>query len=56
MYFKQSVFTYSVCGPVTKTKEKVKKIKKQEIQDTFIKTNQIKLIFNMMWIMEVLKI
>ena len=40
MKLKQPGFTYSACGPLQKTK-------KQEILDTFIKTNQIKLVFNM---------
>ena len=52
MHLRQAVFTYSVCGPFTKNKKK----KKQKIQDIFIKTNQIKLVFNMIWFMEILKI
>ena len=40
MHLKQPGFTYSSCGTFTKnTEKKIKKIKKQEIQDTFIKTN-----------------
>ena len=39
MHLKQPGFTYSSCGTFTKNTEKKKKIKKQEIQDTFIKTN-----------------
>ena len=40
MYLKQPGFTYSTCGSFTKIKERIKKkLKKQEIQDTFIKTN-----------------
>ena len=35
MYLKQPGFTYSTCGPFTNKK----KLKKQEIQDIFIKTN-----------------
>ena len=38
-----------------KTKE-YKSLRKQEIQNMFTKTNQIKLIFNMTWLMETLKI
>ena len=34
MYLRQPGFTYSACGPFTKTKNT-----KQEIQDVFIKTN-----------------
>ena len=46
MHLKQSGFTYSACGPFTKNKERIKNLKKQEIQDVLIKTNQIKLVFN----------
>ena len=38
-----------------KTKKEYKYLKKQKIQDIFIKTNQIKLVFNMTWLMEILK-
>ena len=58
MHFRQLGFTYSVCGPFTENKEtiKKKKLKKQEILNKFIKTNYIKLVFNMIWLMEILKI
>ena len=39
MHLRQPGFTYSACGPFTKTKEKLKNLKKHEIQDIFIKTN-----------------
>ena len=39
MHLKQLCFTYSPCGSFTKGKERIKKIKKQQIQDIFIKTN-----------------
>ena len=39
-HLKQPGFTYSACGAFTKTKERIKKLKKQEIQNIFIKTNQ----------------
>ena len=39
MHLRQTGFTYGACGPFTKKKERIKKLKKQEIQDTFIKTN-----------------
>ena len=39
-YLKQPEFTYSACGPLLKAKtKKFKNLKKQEIQDIFIKTN-----------------
>ena len=55
MHLKQPGFTYSACGPFTKNKE-FKNLKKQEIQAIFTKTNLIRLVFNMMWHMEILKI
>ena len=39
MHLRQPEFTYSACGSFTKSKERIKKIKKQEINDIFIKTN-----------------
>ena len=39
MHLKQPGFLYSACCPFTKNKERAKKIKKQEIQDIFIKAN-----------------
>ena len=39
MYLRQRRFAYSLCGPFNKNKQKIKKLKKQEIQDIFIKTN-----------------
>ena len=39
MHLKQPGFKYSVCGPFTINKEIIKNLKKQEIQDVFIKTN-----------------
>ena len=48
MHLRQPGFTYSACGPFTKNKERIQKLKKkQEIHDIFTKTNQIKLVFNM---------
>ena len=39
MHLRQPEFTYSACGPSTKNKEKIQKIKKQEIHNIFFKTN-----------------
>ena len=39
MHLRQPEFTYSSCGPFTKNKEKIQKIKKQEIHNIFFKTN-----------------
>ena len=54
IHLRQPVFTYSACGPFTKNREKIQK--KQEIHDTFIKRNQVNLVFNMTWLIETLKI
>ena len=47
MHLKQPVLKYSVCGPFTRTKKEYKNLKKQEIHNILIKTNKIKLVFNM---------
>ena len=39
-----------------KTKKEFKNLKKQEIQAIFTKMNLIRLVFNMIWHMEILKI
>ena len=40
MHLRQPGFTYSARGPFTKNEERItKNVKKQEIQDIFIKTN-----------------
>ena len=36
---KQPEVTYSACSPFTENKERIKKLKKQEIQDIFIEMN-----------------
>ena len=56
MHLKQPGFTYSTCGPFTKNKERIQSLKKQEIQAIFTKMNLIKLVFNMIWLMGILKI
>ena len=58
MHLKQPGFAYSTCGPFNKNKEKIfsKKLKKQEIQAMLTKMNLIRLVFNMIWLMEILKI
>ena len=55
MHLRQPQFVYSACGPFTKNKE-FKNLKKQEIQAIFTKMNQIKHAFNMIWLLEILKI
>ena len=50
-------FTYTVYGQFTKNKERIQKFKKKrEIQTIFIKMNLIRLAFNMILHMEILKI
>ena len=56
MHLKQPGFTYSACGLLTKNKERFKNLKKQEIQAIFTKMNLIRLVFNMIWHMGILKI
>ena len=56
MHLKQPGFTYSACGLFTKTRERIQKLKKHEIQAIFTKMNLIKRVFNMIWLMEILKI
>ena len=56
MHLKQPRFTYSACGLFIKIKERIHNLKKKEIQDIFIKINWVKLVFNMIWLMEILKI
>ena len=60
IHLKQPGFTYSACGPfkgrIQKTKEEFKNLKKQEIQAIFTKMNLIRHDFNMILLMEILKI
>ena len=56
MQLKQPGFTYSACGPFIRNKEKFRNLKKQDIQTIFIKSDLIRLVFNMIWDMEILKI
>ena len=39
MHLRQPGFTYSVCEPFTKNKERIQNLKKQEIQVIFTKMN-----------------
>ena len=56
MHLIQPRFTYSACNPFTKNKESIKKLKKQETQAIFTKMNLIKPVFNMIWLIGILKI
>ena len=46
MHLRQPEFTYSACEPFTINKERIQTLQKQVIDNIFIKTNQIKLVFN----------
>ena len=40
IHLRQPGFTHSTCGPITKNRERIQKLKKNlEIHDIFIKTN-----------------
>ena len=56
IHLKQPGFTYSACGPFTTNKERIQKLKKQGIQTIFTKMNLIRLVFNTIWLMEILKV
>ena len=51
MHLKQPGFTYSACGPFTKTKKELNSLCKLEIQILFIKMYLIKPVFNMIRLM-----
>ena len=51
MHLKQPGFTYIACGPFKKTK-KLKSLCRLEIQILFIKMNLIRLVFNIIWLIE----
>ena len=44
MHLKQPSFTYSVCGPFTKTKKKLKSLCRQKRQTLFTEMNFTKLL------------
>ena len=57
MHLKEPGFTYSACGLFTKNKDRIQNFK--ETGDTryiFAKMNLIKLAFNIIWLIEILKI
>ena len=56
MHLRQPAFTYSTCSLFTKNKEKIQKLKKQRIQDVFIKIDYIKLVLSMKMIMDILQV
>ena len=56
MHLKQSGFTYSACGPLTKIKERIQKIKKTRDTKYIYKSELDKFVLSMIWLMEILKI
>ena len=51
MHLKQSGFTYSACGPFTKTKERIEKFMQTGNTDFIYKIDLEKAFFNMIWLM-----
>ena len=49
MHLKQSGFTYTVCGPFTKNKKRIKKF--MQTGNTYLEISFIKLLLNMIWLM-----
>ena len=56
MHLKQPQFVYSVCGPFTRHKEKLKNLNKLMIRIIFIEMNLIKLVFNTILLTLIIKI
>ena len=56
MHSQQPGFTYSACGPFTKNKERIQKFKETVDTNYNTKMNLIRLVFNMTWLMDILKI
>ena len=56
IHLKQPGFTIVLVDHLLKTKKEFKNLKKQEIQAVFKKMNLIRLVFNLIWHMEILKI
>ena len=52
MHLKHPGLTYSVCGALTKTKGELKNLWKQKTQIIFTRMILIKLVFNMIRLME----
>ena len=56
MHLRQPQFVYSASGPFTRHKERIKKFKKLVIRVIFIEMNLIKLVFNTIPLMQIIKI
>ena len=56
MHLRQPRFVYSPCGPFTRHKERIKEFKRKAIRVIFIEMNSIKLVFNTILLMQIIKI
>ena len=56
MTLRQPQFVYSGCGPFTRHKERINKLNKLVIRVIFIEMNLIKLVFNKILLMQIIKI
>ena len=56
MHLRQPQFVYSACGPFTRHKERIKNLNKLVICVIFIEMSSIKLVFNMILLMQIIKI
>ena len=56
LHLKQPGFTYSACGPFTKNKERIQKFKETRDKNYIYKNELDKVVFSMIWLVEILKI
>ena len=56
MHLRQLRFVYSACGPFTRHKEKIKEFKRTGDTRYIIEMNSIKLVFNTILLMRIIKI
>ena len=56
MHLRQPRLVYSVCGPFTRHKERIKEFNVQVRRIIFIEMNLIKLVFNTILLMQIIKI
>ena len=56
MDLRQPQFVYCVCGPFTRHKERIKELNVQVMRVIFIEMNSIKLVFNAILFMQIIKI
>ena len=56
MHLRQPRFVYSACGPFTRIKKELKNLSKLVIRVIFIEMNLIKLVFNTILLIQIIKI